>query len=82
MARVVYDFYMTQAARALEIACDRSEEKIVPSKSPLKDLASGIKLQAELKSFTNITLSYTTRSQYVFRQLNFTNKSLENGRKF
>ena len=36
MARVVYDFYMTQAAHALEIACDSRKEKIVPSKSPLK----------------------------------------------
>ena len=27
MARVVYDFYMTQAARALEIACDKSQAK-------------------------------------------------------
>ena len=27
MARVVYDFYMTQAARALEIACDSRKRK-------------------------------------------------------
>ena len=27
MAKVVYDFYMTQAARALEIACDSRKRK-------------------------------------------------------
>ena len=36
MARVVYDFYMTQAARALEIACDSRKRKSYRLNRPLK----------------------------------------------
>ena len=35
MARVVYDFYMTQAARALEIACDSRKGKSYRLNRPL-----------------------------------------------
>ena len=37
MARVVYDFYMTQAARALEIACDSRKRKSYRLNRPLHD---------------------------------------------
>ena len=36
MARVVYDFYMTQAARALEIACDSRKRKSYRLNRPLE----------------------------------------------
>ena len=36
MARVVYDFYMTQAARALEIACDSRKRKSYRLNRPLR----------------------------------------------
>ena len=35
MARVVYDFYMTQAARALEIACNSRKRKSYRLNRPL-----------------------------------------------
>ena len=35
MARVVYDFYMTQAARALKIACDSRKRKSYRLNRPL-----------------------------------------------
>ena len=35
MAKVVYDFYMTQAARALEIACDSRKRKSYRLNRPL-----------------------------------------------
>ena len=36
MARVAYDFYMTQAARALEIACDSRKRKSYRLNRPLQ----------------------------------------------
>ena len=39
MARVVYDFYMTQAARALKIACDSRKRKSYSLNRPLEDVS-------------------------------------------
>ena len=44
MEEVAYDFFMTRAAPAIKIACDKSKQKIVQYKPALKELTEDLRI--------------------------------------
>ena len=48
MAKVVYDFYMTQAVRTLEIACDSRKRKSYRLNRPFKGVSLSFEVGGHL----------------------------------